>query len=127
MALHLRRLSPWCPLAPCKGPWEAQLEPETLGSLELPGSALMGIWGCHSLGALARRKSVPPALAMTLDTAGMHAGPAHPKLGLALPVHREMLPGPLQTPFGGCEAHSCAFVCPDFLILDSTQLTQMHK
>lgn len=89
MALHLGRLSPRCPLAPCKGPWEAQLEPETLGSLELPGSALMGIWGCHSLGALARRKSVPPALAMTLDTAGVHAGPAHPKLGLALPVQRD--------------------------------------
>lgn len=32
---------------------------------------------------------MPPALAMTLDTAGVHAGPAHPKLGLALPVQRD--------------------------------------
>lgn len=45
--------------------------------------------GQEEVSAMSTAAAAPPALAMTLDTAGVHAGPAHPKLGLALPVQRD--------------------------------------
>lgn len=115
MALRLGSLGSRSLLAPCPEPWEARLEPGTLGSLELPSSALTGIRGCHALGASARRKAVRrrPLRQRLLpwpDT-GRCRRACRPRTSQAR-TRSSHTPrdaaGPLQTPFGGREAHSCA-------------------